>query len=884
MIESLWSRRRPQTRRCNNPTRTEKRRRIRNRLQTQTLEDRRLLAVTAIDDVFTIERDSAPVAIDVLANDFESNLGDLEIAAVSTPANGFVSIVSNQILYTPSAGFAGTDVFQYTARSLVDGSTGIGSVTANVTQTLLWQGDIDANLSTPGNWVDASGSDTFDVPQSGNTLVFNTSTVGFTRTFINNDLLGVSNLDLRVIDNQTNFPSIDFQFSGNPFLVSSISIDGSDPFGFVEFETDIDSPGLLNISTTLPTEFEGDLVGGTILLEGDGGYRLSRDGRLLTDGSIEVNSTLILGNDTALTSSTSRINVGFGGRLEGAGQQIGPITVFQGGTLAPGFSPAIMPSGDLTLGDGSTLEVEIDSAIGPGLGGYDQVDVTGLVTIGDASIILSGAHTPAFGDQYIIINNDGSDLVVREDDAPLQNAIVGTLNGVPLRIRYDGGDGNDVILTATGMADLSLDAVVDNPTPTVGEDVTYTVTLTNEGPDDATNVVVSIPLPAGLSASVISTSTGSFSLGTGQWTVPSIATGGVATLSIRGSVDEIGLATTDAEIVAADQFDPDSVPGNAAVGEDDIRSVQIDVLPIAEGAIRGYKFEDLNGNGVDDSEPRLSDVTMQLTRVVGDEDSELLDEIDPVVPGFGTTFNVALGPSDPLTFTVDVTVPPDAGPTTLSLMPESDEFGYVTLIGPLEFADVPAGETRTFLVTLESPTRPDFDTLFLRETSGLGQATINVEPSLNLEFAGLAITGDDGEYDFEGLTPGTYGVSEFVPEGFALTTQETFLVTVGANEEVVARPGPSTPVFGLAAADVQQPVFTGEVRSEAEPLLGQTFEPQTSGLLDSITLSGRLIAPFAEGSVDLRVHALNLDGSPILTPLAVASLPTDQISQLTGDI
>ena len=47
-------------------------------------------------------------------------------------------------------------------------------------------------------------------------------------------------------------------------------------------------------------------------------------------------------------------------------------------------------------------------------------------------------------------------------------------------------------------ADLVLTKTVDNPTPNVGDTITYTVTLTNNGPDAATGVQVTDLLPAGL--------------------------------------------------------------------------------------------------------------------------------------------------------------------------------------------------------------------------------------------------------------------------------------------------------------------------------------------------------------------------------------------------
>ena len=48
------------------------------------------------------------------------------------------------------------------------------------------------------------------------------------------------------------------------------------------------------------------------------------------------------------------------------------------------------------------------------------------------------------------------------------------------------------------MADLAVTKTVSDATPNVGDQITFTVTLSNNGPNDATGVQVTDLLPAGL--------------------------------------------------------------------------------------------------------------------------------------------------------------------------------------------------------------------------------------------------------------------------------------------------------------------------------------------------------------------------------------------------
>jgi len=156
-------------------------------------------------------------------------------------------------------------------------------------------------------------------------------------------------------------------------------------------------------------------------------------------------STCVIGiveGTLLVNGSTSGPVQAFGGTLGGTGTLGGPVTIDAGATLAPGLSPGIINTGNLNLAGVTLIEIEGTT---PGTQ-YDNINVTGTVTIAGATLTLAGAHVPAPGASFTLITNDGADPVVGTFAGLPEGATV-LFNGRTLTLSCVGGTGNDVVLS-----------------------------------------------------------------------------------------------------------------------------------------------------------------------------------------------------------------------------------------------------------------------------------------------------------------------------------------------------------------------------------------------------------------------------------------------------
>jgi uncharacterized repeat protein (TIGR01451 family) len=133
--------------------------------------------------------------------------------------------------------------------------------------------------------------------------------------------------------------------------------------------------------------------------------------------------------------------------------------------------------------------------------------------------------------------------------------------------------------TIVSSSDLSLTKITNNSGSGIGTNATFTVTLTNSGPTDATGITVRDQLPAGLTYISSTASAGAYNSATGVWTLASVLSGASPTLQIVARIDVIGSITNTAQVTASDQPDPDSTPNNNNAAEDDQASSSLTTSP-----------------------------------------------------------------------------------------------------------------------------------------------------------------------------------------------------------------------------------------------------------------------------------------------------------------
>ncbi|WP_314212462.1 SdrD B-like domain-containing protein [uncultured Actinomyces sp.] len=333
----------------------------------------------------------------------------------------------------------------------------------------------------------------------------------------------------------------------------------------------------------------------------------------------------------------------------------------------------------------------------------------------------------------------------------------------------------------TGPANTAIVKTITDPAAepaggfTPGTTVTYTITLTNEGPNPATSVIAQDKLPAGVTF-VSSTGDGSYDAATGKWdlsdeVIEKDATR-TRTIVVRVTPEAAGsIVTNTATIEHQDQFGDKTADNTSSV-------------PLTAGyTIAGKLYNDANASfSSDNGENPYSGVTVALLKKDGtpvlDKDGNPVTAVTDA-DGKYSFAGLPLGE-----YKVDV-VNPTSGPLAgtkpleaytgryktsaeVTIKAETGSvidvnFGFVkpASLGDYTWMDV----NRDGIQDADEPALPGVTvTLTYADGSAVTDASGNVV---------TAKTSDaNGKYKFENLLPGDYKVSFQAPAGYEATTSD----------------------------------------------------------------------------------------------------------------
>lgn len=257
------------------------------------------------------------------------------------------------------------------------------------------------------------------------------------------------------------------------------------------------------------------------------------------------------------------------------------------------------------------------------------------------------------------------------DSVPANNAPLSGFDDDDLLDGFDDDDeSNLVIVTPIFRSDLSLTKSVDNLTPRVGDNITFTMVLSNAGPETATGVTIVDVVQDGFANYSNINNGGVASGNTVSWSNLTIVSGAELELTVTVEVLSEGTYTNQAEITISNNVDQDSDPNSS------------------------FNIDDLNDGFKDDDETELI-----IIEPISVSDLSLTKEVDDLTPnkGFEVVFTITVINDGPSTAT-NVSV--------LDQLPQGfiwisdDSFGdYVTSTGIWTVGDITNGSSATLNIT-----------------------------------------------------------------------------------------------------------------------------------------------------------------------------------------
>jgi len=338
-------------------------------------------------------------------------------------------------------------------------------------------------------------------------------------------------------------------------------------------------------------------------------------------------------------------------------------------------------------------------------------------------------------------------------------------------------------------ADLALSLTVDDPTPSEGQVVRITVTLTNNGPSDATGITLNGTLPQGLAYLSSELFQGTYDPTTGTWTVGGLASGSslaLVILALVGPGTANNLLTSHSLIAHSDQLDLNPANDQASAGIIPALDAVPDLPTVHEPPVLPTPV------------PSLA-APFTATPVLPTAGSTTVSSQG--IPGASFVQAIDAGKSGGV---VDV-------PEMIMLEAAPDlTLAFVLLLVPEE---APDNATMTARASSQGDTVGSITGIVFEDTNGDGIWQPD-EPTLEgmavyLDLPGglegdenkpFALTDANGKFRFDGLTPGPYTVRTVPHRLYVVSSPET-----GAEHAQVEPGNTAAVTFGCKPQSRRQP-------------------------------------------------------------------------------
>ena len=198
-------------------------------------------------------------------------------------------------------------------------------------------------------------------------------------------------------------------------------------------------------------------------------------------------------------------------------------------------------------------------------GGYDSSggrwDV-GTLGLGERATLILVAKVTEGTEGTTLVNTATAEVLIHQND------------------RSDNNEASAQIEVGTREADIEVLKEVDRTSATRGNELVYTITVINHGPDEALGIVIDEEVPASLDVTSTEADRGSFDEDANQWRVESLAPGEAVQLRVKTKLrDEVSLGdiVTNRVVARTLEGQGDNPDNNEATATVDVQPTTADL-------------------------------------------------------------------------------------------------------------------------------------------------------------------------------------------------------------------------------------------------------------------------------------------------------------------